>query len=164
MNQNEGRELGKRYKKGQTIYQQGDQANCCYIVQQGRISIDRRTSKGKKCLAEIGKGEIFGVISLFIADHSRYSTAHALEESRVLQIGEKFFIARLHRDPSLSFRIIRHIAQRVYDLDHEVSESQEGVEGKTKNKKKKSGKGSGKSLSSKERGSAVSLRKTCTKR
>jgi CheY-like chemotaxis protein len=144
MNDSDSRELGKSYKKGEVIYKQGDRANCCYIVQQGRVAITRRTSKGEKHLLEAGKGEFFGEVSLFTADKNRFSTAHALEKSRVLKIDEKFLITRLHTDPSLSFRIIRHLAQRVYDLDYEVSESQVGVDDKGKKKKKRTEKVAGK--------------------
>jgi DNA-binding response OmpR family regulator len=45
--------------------------------------------------------------------------ARALEDSLVLRVDEKTLIARLHQDPSLAFRLIRLMAQRVYNLEHQ---------------------------------------------
>ena len=44
-------------------YSQGDEANCAYIVLQGRLRSVVRKSDGKKeMLEELGRGEAVGVV------------------------------------------------------------------------------------------------------
>ncbi|MEO5349869.1 MAG: cyclic nucleotide-binding domain-containing protein [Magnetococcus sp. YQC-3] len=112
------RELGRHYQAGEVIYRQGDPADRFYVIQQGRVSITRDTSSGRFLLVEPMEGEVFGVVSLFTAGQTRFSTARTLTEARILSVDARTFIARLHEDPSTAFRIVRHLAQRIFDLDH----------------------------------------------
>ena len=113
------RDLGAFYPKGAIIFEQGEYANCLYVVQKGRVELLVKTVHGELSLNTLGKGEIFGASSLFTADKCRFSIARAMEDTHILRIEEKTLIARLHQDPSLSFRLIRRMAQRVYDLEHQ---------------------------------------------
>ncbi|MBF0126681.1 MAG: cyclic nucleotide-binding domain-containing protein [Magnetococcales bacterium] len=110
------RELGKLYKAGEAIFRQGEFSNKFFIVQQGRVLMARTSSAGKIMRVEIGSGEIFGIASVFTVNRERFATATALEDSYILSIDEKVFIARLHQDPSIAFRIIRHLSQRLFDV------------------------------------------------
>lgn len=118
MFQNTSRQLGKPYQAGEIIYRQGDVADRFYVIQEGVVTITRETSTGRFLLVEPGEGEVFGVVSLFTAGQVRFSTARAKTDARILSIDAKTFIARLHQDPSTAFRVIRHLAQRIFDLDH----------------------------------------------
>ncbi|MBF0262074.1 MAG: response regulator, partial [Magnetococcales bacterium] len=53
----------------------------------------------------------------FLAGRQRFSTARASVESVIMSVDAKLFIARLHQDPSIAFRVIRHLSQRIHDLD-----------------------------------------------
>ncbi|MBF0438991.1 MAG: cyclic nucleotide-binding domain-containing protein [Magnetococcales bacterium] len=121
MEQAETRELGKSYQQGEIIFRQGDPSDKFFIVQKGRVLMTRETSAGNAMRVEIGEGEIFGIASVFTANRERFATATALVESRVLSVDEKIFISRLHQDPSIAFRIIRHLSQRLFDLGHDFS-------------------------------------------
>ncbi|MBF0178934.1 MAG: cyclic nucleotide-binding domain-containing protein [Magnetococcales bacterium] len=110
------RGLGKRYRKGETIFRQGEPSHQFHIVQQGRVLMTRETPAGKTIRMEIGSGEIFGIASVFTANRVRFATASAMEDCRILGIDETLFISRLHQDPSIAFRIIRHLSQRLFDV------------------------------------------------
>jgi CheY-like chemotaxis protein len=136
MSEKSSRQLGVVYKKGELVYQQDDNAKSIYIVQKGKIRISRKTSKGDTTLREIGKGEMFGLASLFTADRVQHSSAQAVEKSTVLKLDEKLFIERIHTDPSISFRVIRYLSQRVCHLDKSVSEMAPKHFNKSRGKKK----------------------------
>ena len=115
----ENRELGKSYQEGEIVFRQGDPARCLYVIQKGRVEIFMESEYGSNHLTTLGKGDVFGEVSLF-AGKSRFATARTLDKSRILTIDEKSFVAKLHRDPSLAFRVIRKMAIRIYDQDHEL--------------------------------------------
>ncbi|MBF0293764.1 MAG: cyclic nucleotide-binding domain-containing protein [Magnetococcales bacterium] len=114
-----GRELGKRFAPGEAIFLQGEPARAMYVIQKGEVEIVMDSEYGPRHLNTLGEGEIFGEISLF-SNRARIATARAVTEVRVLQLDEKTFLARLHQDPSLAYRLIRKLAQRIYEQDHEL--------------------------------------------
>lgn len=113
------RELGKLFQHGEPIFHQGEVANCIYVVQQGKVESFLETAEGSIPLSEYRTGEVFGEIALF-AEKARFTTARAVGETRVLRIDEKTFIAKLHQDPSLAYRMIKKMAQQIYELDHQL--------------------------------------------
>ncbi|MBF0296346.1 MAG: cyclic nucleotide-binding domain-containing protein [Magnetococcales bacterium] len=121
MHQEAFREMGKHYPAGSVIYRQGDSAQHFFVVQEGQVAITRETSGGQCLLVEPGAGEVFGIVSLFTPSQKRFTTATARTDARVLTVDARVFISRLHQDPSLAFRIIRHLSQRICDLDHCVA-------------------------------------------
>ncbi len=114
-----GRELGRVYEEGEVIFRQGDPARCLYVIQKGKVEIFMESEYGSNHLTTLKKGDVFGEISLF-AGKARFATARTLQKSRILTIDENNFIAKLHQDPSLAFRLIRKMANRIYDQDHEL--------------------------------------------
>ncbi|MBF0159188.1 MAG: cyclic nucleotide-binding domain-containing protein [Magnetococcales bacterium] len=113
------RDLGHHYPAGAIIFSPGDVADCLYVVQKGRVEIVIQTDRGENRLTAPGPGEMFGASSLFTADKVRFTTARVLEDAHILKVDERTLISRLHQDPSLAFRLIRRMAQRIYDLDHQ---------------------------------------------
>jgi CRP-like cAMP-binding protein len=51
----------------------------------------------------------------------RMATVRALGEVRVLTIDEKNFLKRIHEDPSLAYRIVRTMSQRIRALATRVA-------------------------------------------
>ncbi|MBF0446793.1 MAG: GGDEF domain-containing protein [Magnetococcales bacterium] len=111
------RTLGTHFKQGEVIFQQGETADCMYVVLSGEVEIVMETDFGANRLVIKKKGDIFGEISLF-ACKSRFATARALKDCSVLKVDENTFVANLHQDPSLAFRTIQSMARRIYDQDH----------------------------------------------
>lgn len=116
------RELGKSYRDGEAIFQQGEVANCLYVIQEGRVATAVEFPEGAVPLTTYEVGEVFGEVAVF-AGKSRFATARAVGDARVLRVDEKAFIAKLHQDPSVAFRLIQKMAQRIYEQDHELIRS-----------------------------------------
>ncbi|MBF0191856.1 MAG: cyclic nucleotide-binding domain-containing protein [Magnetococcales bacterium] len=114
-----GRELGTRFEPGEVIFRQGEPARCMYVIQKGRVEIVMESEFGPRHLNSLKEGDIFGEVALF-AEKARIATARAITEVRALQLDEKTFLSRLHQDPSMAFRLIRKLAQRIHDQDHEL--------------------------------------------
>ncbi|MBF0212744.1 MAG: cyclic nucleotide-binding domain-containing protein, partial [Magnetococcales bacterium] len=114
-----GRELGTQFQPGEVIFRQGEPARSMYVIQKGRVEIVMESEFGPRHLNSLKDGDIFGEVALF-AEKARIATARAVTEVRALQLDEKTFLSRLHQDPSLAFRLIRKLAQRIHDQDHEL--------------------------------------------
>ena len=113
------RKLGKQFNNGETVFSQGDAADCLYVVQQGKVEMILKTSAGEKKLGILEKGEIVGEASFF-AGRTRYTSARAVGRTQLMRLDRPTFLNRFHLDPSLAFGILEKMSRRIYDLDHEL--------------------------------------------
>lgn len=118
-----GRRMGRPYRAGEVIFKKGERADCLFVVQEGRVELLLANDLGEEeRLTVVTSGQLFGETGLFLAERQRIAEARALDDARVLTIDDKTVISRMHQDPGLSFRVIRHMAQRISDLDQERAE------------------------------------------
>lgn len=122
--------LGKVYRDGEIVFQQGDVGHCMYVVQAGEVEVLAHGDGGDVSLRVLGKGEIFGEMSLFDR-HERSATVRAKGEARLLTLEKEGFLRRVHEDPSLAFHILRTMSKRIRELSDEIGRmrSMAGVHG-----------------------------------
>lgn len=112
--------LGKVYQDSQVIVRQGEAGDCMYVIQEGRVAVIQERDGREVPLAVLGKGDFFGEMALFDRE-MRSSTVRALGEVRVLTVDKKTFMRRIHEDPSLAFRIVQQMSQRIREMDGELA-------------------------------------------
>jgi CRP/FNR family transcriptional regulator len=113
-------ELGKVYLPGEAILREGEEGSSMFVIQSGRVEVVRQRGEGEIRLAELGPGEIFGEMALF-GKKVRSATVRPIEEVRVLTIDKKIFMQKIHEDPSLGFRVMQKMSQRIRNLNEELS-------------------------------------------
>ena len=102
-----------KHQRGEWIFVHGDNADCIYLLQQGRMKLTTVTAGGHEVLHEIiGPGEIFGDTSPILGIQ-RTTSAQALETSLVCEIREKDFEILLSVFPELSFRLLKSVGLRL---------------------------------------------------
>ena len=112
--------LGRVYADGEVIVRQGEPGDCMYVVQQGRVEVVQETEAGPHVLATLGDGEFFGEMAIF--DRSpRSATVRAQGEVRLLTVDKGTFLRRISEDPSLAFRMVKKMSQRIRELNAEVA-------------------------------------------
>ena len=111
--------LGKVYQDSQVIVRQGEAGDCMYVIQEGRVAVIQERDGREVPLAVLGTGDFFGEMALFDRE-MRSSTVRALGEVRVLTVDKKTFMRRIHEDPSLAFRIVQQMSQRIREMDGEL--------------------------------------------
>ena len=114
------RELGKTYKDGEVICQEGEEGEGMFVIQSGEVTVIKNTNKGEIAIRTLKAGEIFGEMALF-DKLPRSATVKALGEARILTIDKKGFIPRISKDPSLAFNILESMSKRVRKLTEEIS-------------------------------------------
>jgi CRP-like cAMP-binding protein len=113
-------DLGKSYRDGEVITRQGDVGDCMYVIQQGKVQVLVKKDGVETPLRVANEGEFLGEMAIF--DHEeRSATLRALGDARLLTIDKKNFLKRIHKDPSLAFRLVQTMSNRVRDLSDQVA-------------------------------------------
>jgi len=116
--------LGREYKAGEIIIQQGDAGNCMFVIQKGEVEALAESDGRQLRLRTMGRNEFFGEMALFEKE-VRTATIRAIRPTRVLTIDKKNFLGGVHEDPSLSFRILQMMSHRIRDLTERLARYEE---------------------------------------
>ena len=111
--------LGKVYTNGEVITRQGEQGRSMFVVQSGEVEVVIDEGDRELRLSTLQKGDVFGEMALFTGS-PRSATVRAVGEARVLTVDRRGFLRRVHEDPSVAFRILQKLSERVALLDDEV--------------------------------------------
>jgi CRP-like cAMP-binding protein len=112
-------ELGSVYHDGEVIFREGEKGEVMYVIQAGKVRIIRDAPSGELTLGILEKGEIFGEMALF--DRlPRCATAVASGDARILSVDRKKLFPTISRDPTLLFKILETMSQRIRRLDDEI--------------------------------------------
>jgi CRP-like cAMP-binding protein/flavin-dependent dehydrogenase len=115
------RALGKVYQNGETIVCQGEIGDCMYVVQDGYVEVVANAGTREVQLAILGKNEFFGEMAIF--EHEiRSATVRALGPARILTVDRINFLRRIHEDPTLAYRLMEVMSNRVRRLSGEVTQ------------------------------------------
>jgi len=115
----ERRALGKVYRDRESIVHQGEVGDCMYVIQAGQVEVLQEKNDKEVRLAVLGEGDFFGEMALFECE-ARSATVRALGEVRVLTVDKRTLLRRINEDPSLAFRIVQKMSQRIRELNTEV--------------------------------------------
>jgi CRP-like cAMP-binding protein len=101
------------YKKGQSLYLQGNPAFGLYCINSGKIKITKMGNDGKETIIRIaGPGDVLGHHNIF-TDENYSTTATTIEETTVCFIDKKFVSSFIESEPSLSLNIIRKLTKEL---------------------------------------------------
>lgn len=112
--------LGGVYQDGDVIVRQGETGECMHVIQSGRAEVLKEKGGREIRLAILGEGDFFGEMAV-IDPETRSATVRAMGEVRAITVDKKTFLNRVHEDPSLAFRILQKMSQRIRDLDYELA-------------------------------------------
>ncbi|MBI4322728.1 MAG: cyclic nucleotide-binding domain-containing protein [Candidatus Omnitrophica bacterium] len=108
------------YKKGETIYREGDRAEALYIIASGRLQVFTVTNGQKQLYTVLHNGDTFGEISLLTGEtHS--ATVEALNDTLVLELQKRDFEDLINQIPSLVLHLSRVLSKRLRTKGHLAS-------------------------------------------
>jgi CRP/FNR family cyclic AMP-dependent transcriptional regulator len=111
--------LGKVYNDGEVIVWQGDAGDCMFEILEGTVEVLREKNGQEVSLAVLSKGDFFGEMAIFERE-VRSATVRALGEVRAITIDKRTLLRRISADPSMAFRIVEKMANRIRELDMEI--------------------------------------------
>ena len=113
-------ELGKTYADGEVIIAEGDEGDCMYVIQSGRVEAVTSSGEHELRVAVLEGGDFFGEMALFDKE-VRSATVRALGEARVLTIDKRALLKRISEDPLLAMNLLKTMSQRVRSLNDRVA-------------------------------------------
>jgi len=111
-----GKVLGRVFEDGEAIVRQGEDGECMYVIQEGRVQVFRETGDREIPMAELGEGRFFGEMALF-EKNTRSSTVRALGRATVLTVDQKTLLKQITANPSLALHLIKDMAGRIRHLN-----------------------------------------------
>jgi CRP/FNR family transcriptional regulator, cyclic AMP receptor protein len=103
----------RRVRRGQMIFQRGDEGSSLMAVLRGRVRISSVSGDGKEVtLNVINPGEIFGEIAL-LDGQPRSADATATEDTVLLVVERRNFIPFLRRNDDLYLRLLSVLCARL---------------------------------------------------
>lgn len=112
--------IPQTYKKGETLFLEGDEGTGFFIIKSGRIKIFKVASAGKEQILHIfGADEHFAEVPTF--DGGKFpASAAALENSEVVFIPRTAFLMVLQQHPRLAIAILGTFARHLRKLTNLV--------------------------------------------
>lgn len=96
-----------------------------YVIQEGQAEVVREAEGREISLRMLGKGDLFGEMAV-VNREVRSASVRAVGDARVLTIDKKTFLRRVHEDPSLAYRILQTLSQRVRELTADLERARSG--------------------------------------
>jgi len=112
--------LGKQYADGEIIIKQGTVGKCLYVIQQGIVEVIKESGENEIKIAELGKAEFFGEMSLFEND-LRSCTVKAKGEAVILTLDKRGLYKTIQNDPTLAFRLLEKMSNRLRETDKKLA-------------------------------------------
>ena len=115
----EGRTIAK-YRKGQTIFAQGDLADSVFYIQDGKVKVTVVSEHGKEAVVAIlGKDEFCGEGCL-AGQPKRIASATTLTECEIMRIEKDAIIRTLHDEPEFSQMFLAHLLVRTIRVEEDL--------------------------------------------
>jgi CRP-like cAMP-binding protein len=109
---------GSRFRqvgRGDYLFFQHESGDSVYVVRSGMVIVVLMSADGRELIiSELHPGDLFGEVAL-LSSGRRTAGAMAHEDSSVLELSGRAFIAVLDREPSLARRILEIIIGRLSD-------------------------------------------------
>jgi CRP-like cAMP-binding protein len=99
------------YKKGQTLFFQGNPSFGIYCISNGKVKLSKITNEGKEIILRIaGAGDVLGHQNLYT--HENYSsTATVIEDAEVCFIPKKFAHEMVEKEPIIAQNVIKKLSE-----------------------------------------------------
>jgi CRP/FNR family transcriptional regulator len=111
-----------RKARGEFVYMPGDQADCVYILRQGRVKLSVLSESGKEVAIDIIQpGEIFGEFAL-VDESARSNMAQALDDVLMWVFTKRDFTHLLTSQPKLALSYIRLVGDRRRRMEKKLSD------------------------------------------
>jgi hypothetical protein len=117
------RQLGRRrFRKGETIFHQGDPGDALHVVATGAVKIVLPSAEGEEAIiATLRPGDFFGELAL-LDGAPRSATAIALEATETAVLPRAAFRDILDRDPGLRDALLAGLAHELRRITKHVEE------------------------------------------
>jgi CRP/FNR family transcriptional regulator len=117
----------REYRKGQTIFEEGEPSDAFYTIASGRVKIFKMLPSGKDLILEVfGTGDPLGAVAAY--DGRPFpASAVALEDTTCLVIPRAEFFKLLEQHPTLVRGLLLGLTHRLVELTNRLAELSGGT-------------------------------------
>lgn len=125
----------KTFEKGEMIYMAGEKGEKLYVINYGKVKINRITDSGKEQVIRVlGPGEFMGELSLF-SSLPLTDNGEALEKTTVCMIDGEALKGLMRKYPEIAFKVMEELSERLekaeslienislYDVEKRISQA-----------------------------------------
>lgn len=112
----------KVYKANQDLFKQGETGDSAYVIVDGLADIIVETDAGEVTVAQLGRNEFIGEISI-LCDVPRTATVRANTDLSALKIKKEHFVGLVSQVPELGIQVMRELASRLSKTTAELGEA-----------------------------------------
>lgn len=112
------------YSAGEIVFQEGDEGNAMYVINEGSIEISRKSSNDKVVLAELDSGDFFGEMAI-VAKSRRTATATAQSHCILTMFKAGELEQMIETRPDIAARMINTLMQRVKQTTDKLVDERE---------------------------------------
>lgn len=117
----DGHKISNVYKKGQTLFFQGNPPHGLYCVSTGKIKVSKIGPDGKESIVRIASaGDVIGHRSLF-TNELYNATASAIEDSHICFIDKQYILKLVAKDPSVALNLIQNLSHDLGVAENKVA-------------------------------------------
>lgn len=110
----------RKFKKGEFVYIPNEQADCMYLISEGRVKIGAYGDGGKEITkAILNEGEVFGELSL-IGENKRRDFAYAMELTTVCMITVEEMKSLMKEYSGLQLFFMKIMGNRVLEIEQRL--------------------------------------------
>ncbi|MFQ5791833.1 MAG: cyclic nucleotide-binding domain-containing protein [Acidobacteriota bacterium] len=116
------------YGKGQFVFREGEEGDEMYIIQSGRVCIEKQIRGKKNVLNVLEKGDFFGEMSI-LERLPRTADAEVLEDAGLITINSQTFGEMIRSNPEIAVRMLRKYSMRMREFSEQLEALLEAREG-----------------------------------
>lgn len=111
--------FGRTFESGATIYSEGEAADHCYLVEEGRVRLVKKIRSAERSLTVLRPGDLFGEDAL-LERAERSASAVALTDVTVLGLDRKTFGILLAGNAQVASRLVSQLVRRLRDAEEQL--------------------------------------------
>ncbi len=111
--------FGRSYATGDLIYSEGEAAEHCFLLQEGRVRLVKTIRGAERGLTVLKSGELFGEDAL-LPRVQRSASAVALMDVQVLALDRKTFSVLLASNQEVANRFVEQLVRRLRHAEEQL--------------------------------------------
>ncbi len=120
---------GTSFKKGDYLFNEGDDADYAYMIHKGKIEINKLSGDKIKRINTVGEGEFVGEMAIISGD-KRSANAMAVEDCQCIRMDKKSFDNSIKENHSFAIQVIKMLTKRLSETDKSLAEAMAALLGK----------------------------------
>ena len=110
---------GTTVDSGKILFEEGDEGEKMYIIQDGNVRISKQIGGKEHILAVLGKGDFFGEMAI-VTQVKRTATATAVGTVRLLSFNRQGFLGMIEKNAAIALNVIDKLCRRLQHTNNQI--------------------------------------------